>query len=635
MVIRWGVLRRRLAQRRLSLAGLTIGQRMLLAGCLLAGLLAAAAIVLEGRGRYRLPALGSVTVGLRTDLHPEQLVVLLLAMAAAGAAGALAIRQQRWWIALPLLALLAGYEMTVPLYVLDQLSSLLKVYGEAEGRAQSAVTVLRSGALAAMVWPGCGVVLALLPWRRARAAAPVFFALPFLVLLGTWVVLNANGASLTGRLDSRLPEAFPVVRLISMTVNDHVLAAAGLAMTVTIWQAVLGARAARDVAGVLGQMGPVGTSAASKIRAGHAAGWLVAGLLVVKVAWIAAGLRDVLPAILAGENGVWRGLRTDGWLSWTFAVAAAGLVAWWLWRGAFGPADEGPLVGAAAALVVALTVPEIAFQLMSLGYTSGLAGDWAFQTAKWIEVATPWSLPLVGLGAGVAAVVLAARHRAGSAVLLLAVFAGWLALRLPLLVKDLLEFPWYPWDYSLPSELNGQRPGWINIATLDAALTVALLALAVVAARRHDRRLLTAVVVVTIAGTLMAYGAALSGGVLVAGVGAYVAFVLPIGYQFLFDAQALNTPGPRRVGRVFAVVALATVGLTVAVLRGARGAPSAANDLAMGGALLSVPVVVASVAILLNRRFHSREPEPSPGESVVAGASSEPAPPREVTSPGR
>ena len=461
MVVKWGVLRQRLAQRRLSLAGLTGGQRLVLAGCFVASLLASAVIVVEGTGRYRLPSLGSVGVGLVTDLHPALLIVLLLAMAAAATAAAVAIGQQRWWAALPLLALLAGYEMTVPLYLLDVLSSLQMVYGKPDRLAHTAITVLKLGAYTSMVWPGCGLLLAMLPWRRARVAAPLFFALPFLVLLGTWLTLSATGGSLTGARDGRFPEAFPVVRLISMTVNDHVLAAAGLAMTVTIWQAVVGARAARDVAGLLGGTRALDGPTDLAVRAGRAAGWLVAGFLVAKLAWIASSLLGVLPTVLAGHNDVWRSLRADGWVSWTIAAAGAGLVASWLWRGRPGPVEEGPLMGAAAALVVALTLPEIAFQLVSLSYTSGLAGDWAFQTAKWIEVATPWSLPLAGIGAGVVAVWLAVRRRAGSAVLLLALFAGWLALRLPLLVRDLIQFPWYPWDYALPSEINGQRPGWV------------------------------------------------------------------------------------------------------------------------------------------------------------------------------
>jgi hypothetical protein len=591
-------------RRRLSLRGLTGSDRVLVVVGLAVLTGGAALLLAQSTGRLRLPPIRSDSF-YGDEMSPVLVVGLLLGLAGTAAMAARAAGPLPRGRRLALLGLLAVFEASLAGQVLRLADLLPALYTRVDGPAVAGVRVA-AGLGIALVAVGFAVAV---PVRDRGLAVPALFAAPYLVLLAAWTGLGLTGPELAGSLDPRFAPAMPVGRLVEAPLQMHVLSAAGMAMVMTLWQAAAGARAARDASAVGALVLP---RALERVRRARPTGrrtalsWAVVTLLGVKLAWVGLGVAGGLPTWLAGGSTAWVGVRGDGALSWTLAGLAAVAVGVWLGRGTPGPRDEAPMLAAGAAIVFALAAPELLFQALALLFTTGV-GDWTADAARLVEHLQAWGPVVVAVAAAVAAAALARTRRWPAAVLLLALFAAWVGPRVPLLVADLVRYPWYPWTFAMPGEDDGQRPGWVDPASLDAALTAVLLVLAAYAALRQDRRTVVAVLVVGLAGTLLAHGSLLWQLLVIPAVGAYAAFVSPVAYQLLFDAEQLNTPGPRRAGRVLALLALAAFGLTVGVLRGARGAPAAANDLTMAGALLPVPVLAAAVVTLLSRRARSAQ----------------------------
>ena len=377
---------------------------------------------------------------------------------------------------------------------------------------------------------------------------------------------------------------------------------AGMGLAVTLWQVVQTTRAARDT-GTTGAVSFAGATRRIRTRFASRApspGSIVVVLLLVKLCWTLAGITGALPGWLGGGLGVWQDVRDDGMLSWLIAGLIVTLTVVWLLAGCPGPGTDEGMATAVAGLLGCLVAAEAAFQLLSAMYISG-AGEWAFDASNWVEQVQPWSVVLAEIFSVAAFVVLWFRGRRGAGMLLLAAFAVWAGIRLPAIISDLVRYPWFPWGLSMPSEfMYGERPGWVNLATVDLGLTAALLGL-VLASRRVVRVGLVPILIVAISSASVVYAAVVVENVLSTALGAGLAFLIPFLYLYLLDAEQINKADATRATRVLGVVALSTLAITIGLLRGARGSPLGEQDQAMAAAVLVVPVLVTTVVVTLAR----------------------------------
>ena len=327
------------------------------------------------------------------------------------------------------------------------------------------------------------VTLALLGRTRLSAIAA---CTPLIVLSGIWVVCEISGSAFAGSSDHRFDATLPLGAPIALSVVLTAIGLAGAGLVITLWQVALGTRAVVD--------GSTATTAGysraiRRLRRAHAradvGAWLILAVIVaVKLGWMALCVAGVLPRWLGGDLSVSQTLRSDGWLSRGLAATIAAAACVWLVRGTPGAFRNDGLVSAVAVLVVGLSLPELVFQALAMAYAQG-AGEWAFDAASRVEGLQPWAPVVVIVGS---LLVGGWRWRSGrrDAGTLALLFVGlWGVVRVPALVDDLLRYPWYPWGLSMPAEATyGQHAGWVELATVDAAITVAVLGVACAAAAR-------------------------------------------------------------------------------------------------------------------------------------------------------
>jgi len=613
-------------QRRLRLDGISTGARILIAGCVAAATASTVVLVVESTGRLQIPPISSPASLLRADVPGAVVGCLLLGFAVATATvAAAALELPRPYRAAALSAV--ALSQTVLISEALRLPHQLIVVAHLTGSTRTALGQLLLLEVVGIVALLAGLVIALVSPMAARwvwGCAPLAFAAPYLLLgIGWWLMARSPAA--TG-VPAPLPDPLPPDWIIDVTVQQQALTLGGLGFAMTLWAAVAAAQAAASLSGTTPLIVSRLSRATARRRGRSWTLWaVVLTLLAVKLVWLGAGVLGYLPRLMGGNASQWVGVRSDGWLSWTIAVAFAILVAGWIARGCPAPSDPRGLAWVGAALVAALAAPEFLFQSLSQLH-SAVPSNLIFTAAREVEAVQPWAPVIVAVGALTTAVVLARRRRSPAAVLALAAFGIWAGLRVPLIVADLLGFPWYPWVLGMPSEENGQRPGWVDPATLDLALTLALLVVGALAARRGLQRTLAPVLVIAVAATVLAHPQVLLPGLLTSQTGSYLAFAFPVAYQFLFGAQGLNAPGPRRQRRVLLVAGYATAALAVGVLRGARGAPAAGEDRAMASALLLVPTAVAAVVLVVSR-LGRRSAQGSGAASINREAPRAPLPP--------
>ena len=294
-------------------------------------------------------------------------------------------------------------------------------------------------------------------------------------------------------------------------------------------------------------------------------------------------------------------VRADGWLSWLMAIAISVMVLGWLRSGARGPRGEAAVLGAGILIAALLALPEIVYQALSGAYIMS-GWDPLFTAALWVESRQEWVYVLAPVVAAGVALVLRLRRRWPAATVLLGIFGFWAGARTPALVTELTRYPWFDWNFSMPAEATfGQRPGWVDPTTLDLALSIALLAVAVAALRGRPLVRLGPAALVAVASTLLANSTLVFPDLLLIGVGVYLRFWLPLVYQLLFDAESLNTITGDRPRRLLVLGAVNALALAVGALRGAHGGPGAESDLQMAAALLVVPVLATSVMMIAER----------------------------------
>lgn len=589
---RRSALRDFMARRRIRLQGLPSGSHNLLVVAGVAGLVLSGLLLYNAQVSGKSPSIGlpnqlirhrwpsSVVLGVLGGLLITQLLVVRLALTTRG----------RRSVPYALTAGLSG--AAVLLVTWRQIDLGTNVY--AEGPEVSGL----SRALLAICLTATAVgMIAMI--RGGRTLSHLVVCSP-VVLAAAWVVARVSGIELSGPADNRVPDAAALASVIARGVVVSGFAIAGVTLAITLWQTIEAVRATRDAAGGAGAL------FARMVRAQRSSGrvdpWLVlAVLLGVKLAWVTAGVGGALPGILGGDLDVWHEIQDDGWVSWLLALAIGIGVMAWLMRGCPGPRDGPDVVRPVVAVVAGLALPEIAFQAFAMIYGSS-GKQWFFDAANWVESVQPWAPVVVVVLAGFATARRWLAGRRGAGTLFLAVFFAWGVVRLPVLVMDLVEYPWYPWGLSMPSESTyGQHAGWVGGATIDIALTAVLLVICLLALRDVRMRFVP-VLVVALSTTLVVYPGMLTDVVVTATVGSALAFLLPFGYLYLFDAEALNDPDEGREQRLLGVAALSTLALTVGLLRSYFGYAIARQDVDLAAALLVVPVLVTTVVGMLAPR---------------------------------
>jgi len=600
--------------RRLRVGDLPTRDKVVLLACLGVGGYAVALMLLAGFGRLRMPAITGA-YSLLNEALPAGLAVLLFVGPAAGSAAIAAVADSLapWRRAALLTGLALAWAMPCLFFIrlsLLQQAAYVHVDPDAVGLlvalrvlAGLAAAVPAAAALVAVVaalapsdgipgTPSRSLLRALTPWVHGGA--------PLLLLAG-WCGAVLGGGALVGATGTVLPEVLPVHRILERSMMSATYAWAGLAMVLTLWSAMAAGRAASDVASrapvlVLGFLRRVGAASKDGL-------WtLIRVVAVLKLLWVTAGLAHLLPSWLGAAAPVWAGILRDGALSWCLAAVLAVIIAFWMVSGCPAPAaGPGQVIVATALLVLALVLPELLFQLTATVYTTGM-GDWAFDVAKSIEGVQPWVPVPVVIAAACACAVLWRARRWPGAVLVLGMFALWGGLRLPLMGYDMVSYRWYPWRVGAVGELNGPRPGWVDVGTLDLAVTAAVLVLSLLPEARRTRLSAASLIVVGAASTILGHAQTLSPEILLGGAGATLVFVFPVAYQLLFDAEGLNSRDHGRSRRLMSLAAVTTGALVIAALRSARGSPLAGQDIALAGTLLPVPVLAASLAVVLGRR---------------------------------
>ena len=567
--------------RRLRLEGLSSVPRFLSAAALAGGILAALclfALAFE----IDLPG-GTDDVGIQGEeplpVARVVTVVALLALAACGAALAYAAAgSTAWWRRAALAGLgVAGLGLGGSLV---ELGRVVESYGEVapgadlfEGGTATVVRVLGAIALVAAVAVACAPSAWLL---RGRLIAAAVGAAPFLCVLLAYlyVRISANG---------RIPGVTHPEALAAQAFVALVASAGFVVSALLLWQAVVGARASRDI-GVAGS------------RAALVEPQLVLWLLGIKLAWLALGYLDVLPAALGGNLPSWEATRDDDWLSWLIVAAFASLAAAFLLRRARirDPDEREPLLAAGATatgLVLFLLLGTVAiFLVAALGVfpDSGLraavrdAGDWFAEGILESQVVVVYLAGVVGIG------LLVLRRRRLAAAFLVLFFVWSLARAI-----DITRH-----GENLPEHALGR----VELASLDTALTVAVAIVALTWLRRRpaaaDR---AAVTLVLVASTVLVYTGGFLGSIWESGA-FYVGLIFPAAYRFLFEAESLNRDGPEREERVLFAVALASALLVIATVQIESGFLSVASigTGALGRALLAAPFAAVIVAIALS-----------------------------------
>jgi hypothetical protein len=409
------------------------------------------------------------------------------------------------------------------------------------------------------------------------AAVPFALAAVLYVCLASWTEYPEILQELT------LPPAAPVASAITA-----VIASLGFWLAVLfLWQAIAGAQAARDV-------GALSTRMADAIP------YLLATLLIAKIGWLVVGYLDGLPRVLGGESESWEASRDDGIVSWLMAACLAGAAGFWLIRDAGGGRLHGEGVRKAAAWIVAgftgalllaaTALLGVAISMIDADSESGIrqalfdAGDWFGSRQLATQVVTVY---LAGL-AGTYLVVRKPAYRLAGVFLL--IFFFWA----------------FPRALDITITWGGSpdgSPGRAELATLDATVTLCVLALYIGRSRFKwpvsDATLMT----VLVGSTAIAYAGVLLSSAWSDGA-FYVGLIFPGLYLILFGVRAIQPSDPRLASKLLARSAAAAGLLVIAAVQIGVGfaGPDQPTDAAIGRLLLAPPLAAVLIALALSSR---------------------------------
>lgn len=420
--------------------------------------------------------------------------------------------------------------------------------------------------------------------RHSRLLAAAAAASPYLLGLAGYVLLLATSRQ----------SAIPLGMLNTQAMIAIVASVGFFVPALLLWQAVAGARVARDL----------GRGAARTL---DRLPYVLAVFLFLKVVWLAFAYSGVLPAALGGDIGALEASADDDLLSWALAGLAGMGVAVWLAKRCTLRAEEGRL-DVAAAVIIGVFVAPLALAAAALLVSNALSpfvapGSWSLEAL--FDVGDWFSSRLL-------AVQVAAVYGAGVAGLLLWRKRGHGAVAAFLLLFSVMALPRAIGITATWGSPEG-APGRYELVTLDTMITVAVVLLLLGPWRRS--RLVTdaGLVVVVVCSTAIAYA-----GTLVSsfwGDGAfYLALLLPTFYGLTLGARQLNRLDRHRTARVLGFVGAAAGLLAISLVQLTSGlaGPGRLAGGEIGRLLLAPPlaaILVAAACSALRERPEGARPD--------------------------
>lgn len=412
------------------------------------------------------------------------------------------------------------------------MSAHLVVFADEAALGGASTTPARLAGWAALA---SASALALVPQAlvaERRVMVGSLAAAPFVLALGVWATATGKVVALA-----------PIVQLVPLRdvfgqpvllVIGAVAAAAGILL---LWSVALSGHQARD----MGQ----GVAAVGGVLP-----WLFPALLGVKAMLLVLAYS----AIVGWDAARFEASRADGVVSWVIAAALAAAAGWWLLRPRARAAGDSRTDDLLLALGVGYSAPFIA--AIGVGLLAAVASLWpttgpAEALNGWIDFILGddppvrlWSLVVVG---GLAVIALWPLRSRKAWLWPLGVLALWIT---PRVVEFTTALGWKTILFTPPS-----------LTTFDSAMTVVLVAVAVVSWRRPQRAVLPGILLlVLVASSLVAHPSSLLPSDWKAGVLFHLLLIYPLVYRFLFDSETLNgAESPQRHGKVMRETGLAAI----------------------------------------------------------------------------
>jgi hypothetical protein len=370
-----------------------------------------------------------------------------------------------------------------------------------------------------------------------------------------------------------------------------------------LWQGLAGARAVSQLS----------VESTKRVKGLYA----LFSLVALKLLWTIAGYLDLLRGPY-GDRASWLHSRGDGVVSWTLAVASSAALGWFLLRERWRLGHQDRFFTGAWLTIGGLLLWDALFQLITLSYgvaTAAVPGVRPLPSSltaffsgcqRWLSDWSSWQMPAAIYVAGAAGLFMLLRRKHRPLGLFLAVFAIWALPRALVITSDSLAYPRFP--VGRPADLvegSEQVPGWIDMITLDTAITLMVAVLGVLWWRGRQRAANPRdLIIILLAMTLVAHPMEIVPGSWDHGVLFYVGVVLPVAYSLLFDADSLNEAVATRSARVLATCGITALLLTTMAVEIARdlfgpGSPTMAD---VGRTILTLPFTIMLVMGSLRAR---------------------------------
>jgi hypothetical protein len=605
---------------RLSLSGLSRGDRLLAIAALVVIAAACGVLILAALGERTLgPTIGVVgkyvESGIRGPLVVPVLVVPLVCLGlAVGEASvtAAAVRQGGAHVRRTLLALIVTN------------LALGGIAASTQGAVEVAVDLVGGNPLVSSLWRvtavlgvGSAVALAIVVTLRptlGRWLAPTLAAAPFVAAFITLLLGLGQQGTMTALQRAIYPDFPPVFSLMSAVLAPLLFLVgltSALLFLLALWQATTWSRASARLVGK---------------RLGVQGGrywWLLPALLGMKLTWLALGLADALPPMLGGASDAWSRIRSDDVTSWTYAAILALVAGVWLLQ-ARRPIGEKQALRHASSVVIAVAllffvlaaIPMMSFAALGLspaalpvavppdpdlatcvtGTPRAAASSFVMCLGLWL---TSWQstwILLVVIAALVAGVAIRLRRPRDASSIFLLVFGAW-ALPRALTAARITPPAEFPGMASLPA-LNAPQP-----ETMDVVVTFGVLVLAVLWWAKRPRTVSPfALVVILVVSTLAIHGATFAPTATLAAF-ALLAVIFPVIYDLCFDSEEINKPGPDRGARVLADVGVRALALTLFASALAVGVSASTSTTTLFAYFIfGLPFIATITAVTLTSR---------------------------------
>ena len=586
---------RRLSLRRLDDWALPVARAGLI-GLALTGVL----VVAQGLGLD-----GGEFVPERGTIPPLIVAVWLLGLALTALVWTVAVIEQGGWLTTAVRLLVATIGASLGAFLIELPA---KVHEAALPGQEVSLSVAPRGGWLVLLLALAPVLVPRRLLARRRRLAGALAASPFLVALGVYLVAGSRLIEISDEFlsfsgNTTWPSELVHRAAVATAVTDTAIVVVFAVHVIVLGQLLEGTRLTRDAA--------LATMRRFEPR------WAVVGTVVgAKVLFLVLASVGLVPGSATGKaEGIW----DDGALSWLVALGAAIGAVLLVVRRPDPFIDEAgedrTAILSSLAVFALLAAPFAALGLVFaarhlLGVLPGDLGEAQGEALTNVVVhVAPWLLVIGILAVTVIGAVLVARSSRlrWSAGVLLVAFGVWCAPRALTIAHDLVSYPnaiypiGDPFDFV---ERDVQEAGWVNVATIDAFVTVALGALLLSDRARRDREVGARVLFVVLVTGIVTYAGALVPSTFQRGLFFNLGLVFPIAYAFAFDAVGLRRArSPNRA--VLVAIGGALLSLTTAMLLIATDDISADSRAFgdFGSQLAKVPLVVPLVVIALRGRL--------------------------------